>query len=596
MHEQLGVEHIYPDAEIAAELEKQGDNDTVFGDKSPGVRRIEAISSCFSSWHRWVLFTSIFLVAFRYTFQNYATADFGNAAQISTIAVVRSIVAAAGQPVFAKISDYFGRISILVIAVVFYVIGTIVSAASKNLGAFSGGAVLYQFGYTGVQLLVEVVIADTTPLRSRLFYSYIPAMPFIINAWVSGNIADAVIEHSTWQWGIGMWAIIFPFCAIPVFYSLFHAEWRAGKQGLLDEIPSPLRSLRKREVWVDLFWQMDVVGLILLAGTFIMILLPFTLAGGVGATWRTAKSIAPLVIGFVIVLPMFIVWELKFARHPVVPFRILKDRQILAGLGIALMLNTTWYTQGDYLYTTLIVSFDLDIIKATRTSYIYSFVSVIIGCIVGLIVHKVRYLKWFVVAGACTFVLAFGLLIRYRGGGTADYAGIVAAETVLGIGGGLLPYSTQALVQSAVQHERTAVITSLFLATYSVGSAIGNTIAAAIWTNTMPNRLVEDLTKAGISNATALATEAYANPFVFIVDYPMGTPTRTAVNSAYREVQRYLCIAGICLATVLVALSLCLKNPRLGDTQSLEDAEGFKTTAAGEHDGDGGKDLKAVRI
>lgn len=87
---------------------------------------------------------------------------------------MRSVVAAAGQPVFAKISDYFGRISILVIAVVFYVVGelihpssgrafgagrhtdsinegTIVQATAKNLAAFSGGAVLYQFGYTGVQ-------------------------------------------------------------------------------------------------------------------------------------------------------------------------------------------------------------------------------------------------------------------------------------------------------------------------------------------------------------------------------------------------------------------------------------------------------------
>ena len=63
------------------------------------------------------------------------------------------------------------------------------------------------------------------------------------------------------------------------------------------------------------------------------------------------------------------------------------------------------------------------------------------------------------------FVLAFGLLIRFRGGnGTSDFAGLVAGEVILGIAGGLFPYPTQVLVQSAVQHERTAVITSLYLA------------------------------------------------------------------------------------------------------------------------------------
>lgn len=86
----------------------------------------------------------------RYTFQVYAVNQFQSAARISTIAVVRAVVAAAAQPVYAKISDYFGRISILIISVIFYLIGTIVSATAKNFGAFSGGAVIYQFGYTGL--------------------------------------------------------------------------------------------------------------------------------------------------------------------------------------------------------------------------------------------------------------------------------------------------------------------------------------------------------------------------------------------------------------------------------------------------------------
>lgn len=89
-----------------------------------------------------------------------------------------------------------------------------------------------------------------------------------------------------------------------------------------------------------------------------MILLPFTLAGGAGSIWREASSIAPIVVGAVLVLPLFVFWEIKFAKHPLVPFRILKDRQVLAGLGIALALNSAWYTQGDYLYSLLVVTFD----------------------------------------------------------------------------------------------------------------------------------------------------------------------------------------------------------------------------------------------
>lgn len=129
----------------------------VLTEKSPGILRIEAITSMFTRWNLAILFSAVFLVAYcygldgtlRYTYQIYALADFSSSAQISTITVVRSIVAAAGQPVFAKISDYFGRISILTISVLFFVVGTIVQAVATNLATFSGGAVLYQFGYTG---------------------------------------------------------------------------------------------------------------------------------------------------------------------------------------------------------------------------------------------------------------------------------------------------------------------------------------------------------------------------------------------------------------------------------------------------------------
>lgn len=63
---------------------------------------------------------------------------------------MRAVVAAAVQPAYAKISDYFGRVSVLFLSVIFYIIGTIVMAAAHNLPTFAGGAVIYQFGYSGV--------------------------------------------------------------------------------------------------------------------------------------------------------------------------------------------------------------------------------------------------------------------------------------------------------------------------------------------------------------------------------------------------------------------------------------------------------------
>lgn len=116
-----------------------------------------------------------------------------------------------------------------------------------------------------------------------------------------------------------------------------------------------------------------------------------------------------------------------------------------------------------------------------------------------------------------------------------------------------------------------AVITGLFLATYSIGSALGNCVSGAYWTNTLPAALARNLEFT--NNGTALAASAYSNPFVFIASYPMGTPERDAVVSAYRDTQRVLCIIGICLTLPLIAFGLCTRNRKLGKEQSLKNAE-----------------------
>ena len=126
-----------------------------------------------------------------------------------------------------------------------------------------------------------------------------------------------------------------------------------------------------------MFWELDVIGIILMIAVFALILTPLTVAGGVSKEWKTAHVIAPLVVG-ICCIPVFILWE-RSCAHPLLPFRLLKDRGVWAALGMACILDFAWYMQGDYLYTVLIVAFDESVKAATRVSSLYSFVSVLTG-------------------------------------------------------------------------------------------------------------------------------------------------------------------------------------------------------------------------
>ncbi|OQE19760.1 hypothetical protein PENFLA_c018G02377 [Penicillium flavigenum] len=551
-----------------------GEPVSLMGQGSPGVRRIEIITSYFRFWDRVFLFLAVFLIAYvygldgtvRYTYQPYATQFYGNHSLLATINVLRAVIAAAAQPTAAKVADVFGRVELILVSILFYTVGTIVESCALTLSGFAAGAVIYQIGYTSIMLLVEVLVADVTSTRSRLLFSYVPAMPFIINTWISGNLTSAVLKTTTWQWGIGMFAIIYPVCAIPLIVVLFIVHRRAKKSGALESYKSSLQLLGKRQLALELFWHLDIVGNILLIAMLACILVPFTLAGGVTAQWKTAKVIAPLVIG-VLLIPVWIYWE-RTCQHPMLPFKLLKDRAVWGALGIPIMLNTAWYLQGDFLYTVLYVSFGESVLSATRITQLYSFVSVITGVILGLIVMKVRQLKPFIVAGTVLFMVAFGILIYFRGGvADSSHSGVIGAQVLLGIAGGMFPYPAQASIQVASKHEHLAVITGLYLAAYNIGSALGNTISGAIWNQVLPSELTYRL-----GNET-LAAYVYAKPLDFAAVNPVGTPDRDNVILAYQKTQRLLCITGICLTVPLIAFALVIRNPTLTKEQSLAKAE-----------------------
>ncbi|KAJ5770626.1 uncharacterized protein N7511_002677 [Penicillium nucicola] len=546
----------------------------LLGQGSPGVRRIEVINENFRLVDRVCLFLSIFLIAYvygldgtvRYTYQPYATQSYGQHSLLATINVLRAVIAAAAQPTAAKIADVFGRAELILVSIVFYTIGTVVEACAKNVETFCAGAVIYQIGYTCMMLLVEVLIADVTSTRSRLLFSYIPGLPFIINTWISGNLTTSVLKVTTWQWGIGMFAIIFPVCAMPLLAVLVIVARRTRKSGALESYKSSFELLGGQKLASELFWHLDVIGNILLIGMLACILVPFTLAGGVTSQWKTAKVIAPLVVGFCLI-PAWVYWE-RTCKYPMLPFKLLRDRAVWGSIGIAVMLNTAWYLQGDFLYTVLIVSFDETVTSATRITSLYSFASVLTGVFIGFVVLKLRQLKPFIVSGTVLFMVAFGILIYFRGGAAgSSHSGVIGAQVLLGIAGGMFPYPAQASIQVATKHEHLAVITGIYLASYNIGSALGNTISGAIWNQVLPNELIRH-----VGNET-LAAEIYAAPLAFAVANPVGTPDRDHAILAYKQTQRLLCITGICLTVPLIAFALCIRNPTLTKEQTLAKAE-----------------------
>lgn len=546
-------------------------NDVV---NASGVSRMDAVSAQITTTERAIIFFGIFLVGYAYglesqvrsTYQPYATSSFNLHSYLSTINVLRSVVAVAVQPTAAKVADVFGRFEVIVVATLFYVFGMAIESTAISVYTFCAGGIIYQIGYTAIVLLMEILIADFSSMRARVFFSYIPALPFVINTWLSGTVTSAVLRVTTWRWGIGMWCIIYPVVSMPLLVTLYVVERRVKRT----ESPKPHANCKFKEFMS----QLDVVGLALIVAAFSLVLAPLTVAGGVASHWQDAKILVPLTLG-VLFIPLFIFWEKNVAQIPMVPFHLLKDRGVWAALAVRSLLNFAWYTQGTYLYTVLVVAFDFSVQTATRILSFFSFFGVASGVMVGLLVYRLRRLKSIIILGTFAFMATFGLLIYFNGGANDTMrAGIICAQVLIGLAGGLFAYPTQASIQASASRDHVAILTGLYLSFYNVGSAMGTCVAGAIWTQNLYHQLQTNLE---FQPDETLAEVIYNNPFEAIKHYAVGSDVRSAMIMSYRYVQQLLCVAGFCICIPMIVFAFLLRNPRLSNGQVQEDGEETQT-------------------
>ncbi|KAJ6622918.1 hypothetical protein B0H10DRAFT_1787296 [Mycena sp. CBHHK59/15] len=523
----------------------------------PGVNTVPYSSDCFQVWgtkSKIALWISVALASYMYILDNgtnwawgsYATIQFGHYQQFAAIQCATAILLAIGKPLFAKLTDAAGRAEI---ALFFYVVGYIVNATTPNMVGLGAGSCIWVLGFSGLQIALQIVIADITTLRWRPIISSL-STGGTLHTFHNFSVADA---PKGWRWGYGIYAMCYVPALGPIIIILLWAQRRARAQGILmGDSPTESKAPLLTRAW-SFLEDVDAVGLFFLAAY--VCLMPVVLAGGSYATmtWHNPAIPAMMVIGGVVTLPIFVFWEVKKATHPVIPWRLLRNRTILAGCVVNFFDFVSFYLTYGQLYGFVEATTTWEISNLVYYSNAQSLCLTFFG------------LSWAALAGAFKTgykkALIAALAIRLLGVGLMFYArshtntaALVMTQIIQGLGGGIAAVASQIGAQGAVPHQDVALATAALLLSAEVGGVVGTAAAGAIWVNRLPIEIAKHVPAL---NSTEIAQY-------------VGTPTLvralvgeeyTSMVAAYSETMRMLLIPGIVVAVIPFCAAFFFKGP-----------------------------------
>jgi EmrB/QacA subfamily drug resistance transporter len=309
----------HPDNEKAAQ-EAPKDDDPYNG-RSKGKVAVIMLALCMA----------VFLAALDVTIVTTAlptiTEHFGSASGYTWIGSAFLLANAASIPSWGKVSDIFGRKPMLLVANVIFMIGSLVAALSNSIGMLIAARAVQGLGGGGLVILVNITIGDLFSLRTRgAFYGVIGGV-WAIASSIGPIIGGAFTQSVSWRWCF--W-INLPLDGIAFFILLFFLDIETPRTPFIEGIKA-----------------IDWIGSLLIVGATLMFLFGLQY-GGETHPWDSATVVCLIVFG-VLTFVIFILYEWKIPKYPVMPLGLFKSRTNIATLFVVFIHGVVFISGSYYL-------------------------------------------------------------------------------------------------------------------------------------------------------------------------------------------------------------------------------------------------------
>ncbi|KAF7894973.1 hypothetical protein EAF00_006787 [Botryotinia globosa] len=358
------------------------------------------------------------------------------------------------QPLWASISDVFGRKPSFYVCMAFFFIGSIVFALAKDINTIIVGRIWRG----GIDVLVEITLPDITTLKERSFYLGLMAIPNAVGNILRPSIGAIFSNYASWRW-IG-WVNL-PILGISAPLIVFFLHLRPVE---LDEIFSA--NLKK----------LDWIGMMLAVTGITIFVLPLRWAGSL-FPWKSWQTLLPILLGAAL-LVIFVVYEAK-PNMPILPHRLFHSRTANMTLAVAFVHGMLLISLLQYLplfcqameLETAIRS-AVSLLPTVIISVVFAAISMMMVSVVGGYVWIIRF-DWVIIVLRTRLPALFDV--------ESSPSPLFGLPILWGMGVSLLRLLLLPIQASVKNIDDTGLAIGLFLTIRMFGGLIGLTVASTIF-------------------------------------------------------------------------------------------------------------------
>jgi len=402
--------------------------------------------------------------------------------------------------IVGKLSDMYGRRSLLLVSLAICLFGTVWSALSSTFMMLIIARTVLCIGQGALAPLVFSVLGDMFEPVERSKWAGLLNIPAGIFAFIGPTLGGWFVDNLSWRYIFWCGAPLLIVCLAAVLFGLtgrtLHSAPKIDSRGALS------------------------AGIASSA-----MILAFSLAGTL-YPWVSIQVIG-LLTGSVVFWVLFIKTE-SGVEHPILDLQVLKNRSIVT-VSSACVLSAIGMI-GIGIYFPLMMQ-GIQGISATLTGKIITPSGILmsfIGVPMGFVLARTKRYKWIYISGYGLAMIAAILLIFF-GAATPWYAALVVTA-MSGLGIGAMPTINALVVQYSVPKRLLGVATSALFFFVMMGQSIAPAILGSAM-NTRYNSVLKATLPAELGQLTNEATmTSLGNPRVLLSQQALARLQKTLDN------------------------------------------------------------------